>query len=100
MSYSHLFSIQSPSSTSLRLLRMCVCLCGGSARREAKRVLAGENDAMLAVPASAHAPANEAPANDFESRVEHLEMVCTAAQAIASQHCTMCTIHIHSTGDL
>lgn len=80
---------------------MCVCLCGGGARREAKRVLAGENDAMLGVPAPAHAPANEAPANDFESRVEHFEMVCTAASGycIATLYNVHNTVTIHSTGE-
>ena len=55
---------------------MCVCLCGG--RREPKRVLAGENDAMLGVLAAGEV--REAPNNeqtDFEPRVEQHEMVRT-----------------------
>ena len=67
----------SPSTSSSRLLRICVCLCGG--RREPKRVLAGENDAMLSVLAAA-GEVREAPNNeqtDFEPRVDQHEMVRT-----------------------
>ena len=67
----------SPSTSSSRLLRMCVCLCGGG--REPKRVLAAENDAMLAVVATGEL--REAPNDEqeFEPRVEQHELVRTHA---------------------